>query len=73
MKIRIWVIPRASRNKLEKIEEKHYKVHLTTPPINGKANTTLIKFLSKQFKIPKSSIRIISGMKSRDKIIEIPD
>ena len=63
MLFHISVIPNA---KHEKREEQHdllgnviYKVRLTVPPVDGKANEALIKFLSKQFNTPKSSITII--------------
>jgi hypothetical protein len=48
------------------------KVKLTSPPVDGEANKTLIKFLSKLFKVPKSSIDIIKGETSRTKQVLIP-
>jgi len=47
------------------------KIKLTTPPIQGKANQELIKVLSKYFKVSKSKVIIITGDKSRNKIVEI--
>ena len=47
------------------------KVYLTAPPVDGKANQALIKFLAKHYNVSKSSIEIIKGEKSRNKIIEI--
>ena len=47
------------------------KVRLTSPPVEGKANKQLITFLSENFKIKKSEIKIVSGLKSREKLIEI--
>ena len=73
MKIKIRVIPKASRNKLEKLEDDSYKAYLTVPPIDGKANDALIRLLSKEFHIAKTSIKIVRGEKSRNKVIEIPD
>lgn len=49
------------------------KVKLTAQAIEGKANQALIKFLSKQFKVPKTSIKIIKGETSRDKTILFED
>ena len=47
------------------------KVRLTSPPVEGKANKQLITFLSENFNIKKSEIKIVSGLKSREKLIEI--
>jgi hypothetical protein len=47
------------------------KIGIQSEPQKGKANKELLEKISKHFKISKSSIRIISGEKSRKKIIEI--
>jgi uncharacterized protein YggU (UPF0235/DUF167 family) len=39
----------------------------------GKANSAVIRLLAEHFKIPKSSIKIIGGLKSKNKIVEILD
>lgn len=46
-------------------------VHLQSPPVDGKANEELIKLLAKKFDLPKSYIRIKSGLSSRQKLVEI--
>ena len=46
-------------------------VGLTSKPEKGKANRELLTKLAKHFKIPQSQIRILSGLKSKRKIVEI--
>ncbi|MEM7819650.1 MAG: DUF167 domain-containing protein [Candidatus Aenigmatarchaeota archaeon] len=46
-------------------------VGLTSRPEKGKANTELIKKIAKHFKISANQIKIVSGLKSRRKIVEI--
>ena len=46
-------------------------VGLTSRPEKGKANTELIKKLAKHFDVSSSRVRIVSGLKSRRKIIEV--
>ncbi|MBH8576531.1 DUF167 domain-containing protein [Nostocaceae cyanobacterium CENA369] len=61
-------------SKLQKIEEQidgSLTVHLKSPPVNGKANEELLKILAEKFDVPKSYIRIKSGLSSRQKLIEI--
>jgi len=48
-------------------------VGLTSRPKKGKANAELIKKLAKHFNVPSSHVSIISGMKSRRKIVEITE
>jgi hypothetical protein len=64
------VYPRASRSYVEEIGE-NLKVHLTKPACEGLANNQLIDLLSEHFKIKKYQIRIKSGEKSRNKLVEI--
>jgi len=71
MKIFIKVKPAAGKNKVEKIDESHYKVWVTKVPEKGKANKAVISVLSKHFNLSKSKIIIISGGKSSSKIIEV--
>lgn len=47
------------------------KIKLTAPPVEGKANKALIKFLSKHYKTPQTKIKIVSGLTSKNKIVEI--
>ena len=46
-------------------------INLTGPAREGKANTELVKKLSKILKISSSAIRIVAGYKSREKILLI--
>ncbi len=71
MIINVRVIPRAKQNTITIDDDGTYRVHTTTVPADGAANDAVIKMLSKHFKIPKTSIKIIRGTTSRDKVIEI--
>jgi uncharacterized protein (TIGR00251 family) len=53
------------------LEDGTVKVRLTAPPVEGKANKALIKYFSGIFKIPRSQIEILSGFKSRNKLVNI--
>ncbi|MCJ7633521.1 DUF167 domain-containing protein [Candidatus Bathyarchaeota archaeon] len=46
-------------------------VGLTAKPEKGKANRELIKKLAKHFKVSTSQIRILAGLKSKSKVVEI--
>ncbi len=71
MRIYIKAIPRSSKNEVIKISEGEYRVKLTAPPVDGQANSMLIKVLAEYFDIPKSSLAIIGGKSAKIKIVEI--
>jgi uncharacterized protein len=70
MVFNIRVSPRSSRNRVEQTGNT-LKVYLTKPAADGLANSQLIDLLSKHFKIKKYQINIKSGLKSRNKLVEI--
>ena len=67
----IKVQPKASKNELAEVLKDslgdRIKIRITAPPVDGKANKNLTKFLSTVFKVPKSSISIKSGETGRNK------
>lgn len=71
MKIKVKVLPNSSRNQIEMLAEDSYKVKLTAPAIEGKANQVLLKLLAKHFSVPKSRLKILKGEKGREKLLEI--
>ena len=62
------IVPNSSKNEIV-LEDSFVKVKITAQPIENKANKALIEFLSKKFKIPKSSVKIVKGELSRDKTV----
>ena len=66
--IRIKIVPNSSKNDLI-IEDEFIRVKVTAQPIENKANKALVEFLSKRFKIPKTSIQIVKGDTSKEKTL----
>ena len=66
--IRIKIVPNSSKNDLI-IEDEFIKVKVSAQPIENKANKALIEFLSKRFKVPKTSIEIVKGDTSKEKTL----
>jgi uncharacterized protein (TIGR00251 family) len=54
-----------------KVEGNKIIVGLISMPEKGKANLELIKKLAKRFKVSSSQVKIVAGLKSRKKIVEI--
>jgi uncharacterized protein (TIGR00251 family) len=47
------------------------KVKISAPPVDDAANRAIIEFFSDLLSLPKSCLHIISGGKSRDKVLRI--
>lgn len=71
MRIYAKVIPRSSKNEIMEIAKNEYKIKVTAPPVDGKANQMVIKILAKHFGVSKSSIEIVGGKSAKIKIIDI--
>jgi len=70
--IKIRVSPNASQSEItETMADGTLKIKLKAPPVDGKANDELIRFLSKEWKIPKTDITITKGQASKNKVIFI--
>lgn len=66
------VVPRSSKNEVvELMDDGTVRIHLTAPPVEGKANRLLIEFLAELFQVKTSRIAIVAGEKSKDKIVSI--
>lgn len=57
--------------RLEKQPDGSYVAFLHARAHDGEANKALLELISDEFKVPKTSIDIIAGAKSRDKVIEL--
>jgi uncharacterized protein (TIGR00251 family) len=68
------VTPRASKNEIvEVLSDGTVKIHLTAPPVEGKANEALLKFLAEILEVPASHLEIVAGAGGRDKLISVTD
>ena len=67
--LRLYVLPRASKNELAGLHDGALKLRLTTPPVDGKANKAVLVFFAKLLGLPKSSLSLVSGQKNRFKQI----
>ncbi len=69
--INVYVVPKSSRSEATGVYNDSLKIRLNAMPHANKANKELISFLSKNLKIPKSNIEIISGHKQKNKVVSL--
>lgn len=70
--LKIRITPRSARDEVVGLmEDGTIKIRLTAPPVDGKANKSLIQFLTLKLHISPSNIEIVSGHTSRLKLVSI--
>ena len=65
------VQPRAKETALADKLGDAYKLRLAAPPVDGKANEACVRFFARRFGIAASAVRIVQGLSSRTKVVEI--
>ena len=71
MKISIVAHPNSKKPRIEEDLLGTLHVYVNAPPLEGKANKSVIEALSKHFKLKKDHISLISGAKSKIKTFEV--
>lgn len=67
--IKVRVVPKSSRPRVEEMPDGGYKVFVSSAPEKGKANAQVITALASHLGVRKSALEIVSGLRSRDKVI----
>jgi uncharacterized protein (TIGR00251 family) len=70
-RIAVKVQPRARETALMESAGGAYKLRLAAPPVDGKANEACIRFFAARFGVTPSAVRIVQGLSSRMKVVEI--
>jgi uncharacterized protein (TIGR00251 family) len=71
MLVSVKVKPNSKNPRIEEDAAGTLTVYLKSPPVEGKANAELIERLAERFGVPKSRVRVKSGLSSKTKLIEI--
>lgn len=76
VRVQIRLTPKASRDRVDGLAAEAdggtvLKVSVTAVPEDGKANAALIKLLSKEWRLPKSTMEIVQGATDRRKVLLI--
>jgi uncharacterized protein (TIGR00251 family) len=70
-RLRIRVSPRAASDAVVGWLGDRLKVRLAAVPEAGRANAALVALLAQALDLPQAQIKILSGLSSRDKTVEI--
>jgi uncharacterized protein (TIGR00251 family) len=65
------VIPRSPRTRVDGRRGGAILIRLAAPPVDGAANDALLRYLAEALGVPRRSVRLLAGEKSRDKKVAI--
>ena len=71
LSLKIRVAPRSSLDQVGELMGDRLKIAITAPPVDGKANQHLTRYIAKLCSVPKSSVTVMLGKSSRDKTVRI--
>ena len=70
-RIAVIVKPKARKPEIVKISPEDYRIAVREPAQNGQANEAAMNLLSEYLRIPKSKLKLVRGVSSRHKLIEV--
>lgn len=73
LQLRVYIQPKASGDEIVGLHGDYLKVRITAPPIEGKANAHLLKYLAEVFGVRRHQIEITAGKKGRHKQLRIQE
>lgn len=69
--LRVRVQPRASQDGVGELVGDRLRIRITAPPVDGKANEHLIRYLARAFGVKPTAVRLARGHTGRDKVLEV--
>jgi hypothetical protein len=71
VRLQVRVQPRARRDQIEGFDAGVLRVRVKAPPVAGEANDAVLRLLAARLQLPRASIKITTGVRSRRKTIEV--
>lgn len=71
MQVNIIAHPNAKKPRVEKDLLGTLHVYVSEPPLEGKANKAVVEALADHFKVKKNQVMLVSGEKSKNKVVEV--
>lgn len=71
IRLAVRVRPKSTPQGVAGIHNAHLNIRLNAPAVDGKANRALITFLAKTLRLKKTEVLLVTGEKSRTKVLEL--
>ncbi len=72
MMVKVRVSANAKESRVVEVGDGSLEVKVDAKAVDGKANKRLIEILSDHYGVSKSRVKLVSGARSRDKVVDIP-
>lgn len=73
MKVSITVKPNSKKRRVEPVGPDQLLVKVIASPRENKANREVIETLAEYFDVPRSRVSILSGLRSKKKVVEVEE
>jgi uncharacterized protein (TIGR00251 family) len=70
-RLRLRIVPNAKRSEVVGPHGDAIKLKIAAPALEGRANEELVEFLAHKLGVPRRGVALVSGEKSRDKVVAI--
>jgi uncharacterized protein (TIGR00251 family) len=70
-RVRLRISPGSRKTELAGRHGDGWKVRVSAPPEDGRANDAVLELLAKRLGLPRRALSIVSGHKARDKVVEM--
>ena len=71
MSLAVWVTPGARRSELAGVSGGRLRVRLAAPPVEGRANDALVRYLAELLGLRRDSVTLVAGARSRRKLVHL--
>jgi uncharacterized protein (TIGR00251 family) len=71
MQISVKVTAGASKERIEVLKNKRFRISVRQKPEAGAANARVVELVAKHFKVPTKAVHILRGHKSSSKVLEV--
>jgi len=65
------VQPRAKRDEVVGERAGAVVIRISAPPVDGKANTAVCRFVAERAGVPRSAVSVVRGQSARDKVLRV--
>jgi uncharacterized protein (TIGR00251 family) len=70
-RVSVTVSPGAARTELVGKHGTGWRARIAAPPERGRANRALVELLADALAVPRSSVRVVSGLGAKKKVVEV--
>ena len=70
-RLRLRIVPRAPRDAVDGVLGDALKIRLQAPPVDGEANSALVRFLAGKLDVSRSAVQLVSGATGRNKVVSV--